>query len=138
MRVYIPVNLPNKDELFVEKNIIQKMKSLGADIVYIDLKQIFVPLHLIASLIADEENITHFMIRDARHRLNECDVKDTNDFMKANKSIHFVKYDKNYNGMNILPYMWGANRQKLMKSIGRSSMMKFIQVIAHYVSWHMH
>ena len=86
VRVLIPKNIPNKNsELSIKENILHKMKSLGAEIIYIDIKATRIPVSLISSLIADENNVIHFMIRDARYRLSDCDVDETRDFITSLK-----------------------------------------------------
>ena len=43
VRVFIPINIPNEDELLISENVIRKMKSLGADVVYVNLKNAKIP-----------------------------------------------------------------------------------------------
>ena len=54
VRVFIPINIPNMSNLHIKENIIQKMKLLGADVVYIDIKSVMIPLSWISSLIVDD------------------------------------------------------------------------------------
>ena len=135
VRILIPKNIPKpKIELSVKENMIRKMKFLGADIVYIDMKAVKIPVCLISSLIADEKSITHFIIRDVRHRLSNCDAYEVSDFITSNKVIHSVKINNMYKGSNnknttILPELWEASRHKLMSKLGANTMQQFIQVV---------
>ena len=93
------------------------MKSLGADVVYVDLRNTRIPSSLISTLIADDKDVTHFMIRNVRHRLSKCDADEVNEFINSDKSIHFKGTQ-----------MWEANKQKITTHLGGIKMEKFIQV----------
>lgn len=101
----------------IKENVLRKMKSLGADIVYVDLSNTRIHPSLINTLIADDEDLTHFIIRDVRHRLSKCDADEVNEFINSDKSIHFKGTQ-----------MWEANRQKIITHLGGKKMEKFIQV----------
>ena len=117
IRVFIPINIPNEDELLIGENVIRKMISFGADVVYVDLKNASIPPSLISTLIADDEDVTHFIIRNVRHRLSKCDADEVNEFINSDKSIHYKDTQ-----------MWAGNRQKLSARLGGKEMKKFIQV----------
>lgn len=106
------------------------MKSLGALIEYIDMKEIEnVPIHLISSLIVDDESVTHFLIRDARYRLSECDVVAMDEFIISDKSFSFFQSPaKNKNKTFVFPEMWGGNRAKIKSFLEGNTMRNFIQV----------
>ena len=127
VRVFIPTNMSNKSDLAIKDNLLQKMRSLGADIVYVDMKIVKIPLNLINTLVFDEKQVTHFMIRDVRQRISGCDSQVTNDFITSDKSVRFVRYkDKN---ATILPQMWEGNRKKMKKRLDGMTMKQFIRVI---------
>ena len=130
VHIYIPIKRAPQKELQINKNIIEKMKSLGAWVVYIDMKEAEnIPTRQISSLIADVENVTHFVIRDVRYRLSECDMIAMNGFIKTNKSFSFFQSQvKNKNKTFVLPEMWGGNRAKINSLFEGNSMRKFIQV----------
>ena len=128
--IYIPKNIPNRTELVIKDNMKQKMKQLGAEIVYIDLKNVIIPATLINTLIANNEHITHFLIRDVRHRLSGCDAKVAQDFITSDKSIHYFKYQEHINNTKIvLPGIWEGNRKKLATYLKGKTMQKYIQVL---------
>ena len=128
--IFIPIKRAPQKELQINKNIIEKMKSLGAWVVYIDMKEAEnIPTRQISSLIADVENVTHFVIRDVRYRLSECDMIAMNGFIKTKKSFSFFQSQvKNKNKTFVLPEMWGGNRAKINSLFKGNSMRKFIQV----------
>ena len=70
-KLYIPINTPNEKELVIPEKLIDKMKSLGAEILYVDMKVVKIPLSLISFLMIDESDVETFMVRDARQRINE-------------------------------------------------------------------
>jgi hypothetical protein len=135
VRVLIPKNIPKPNlELSMKENMLRKMKVLGAQIVYIDIKAVKIPVNLISSLIADEKSVTHFIIRDVRHRLSICDVYEVKDFIASAKVIHSVKTNNLYKSSDnknttILPELWEASRHKLLSKLGVKTMKQFIQVI---------
>ena len=130
VHIFIPIKRAPQKELQINKNIIEKMKSLGAWVVYIDMKEAEnIPTRQISSLIADVENVTHFVIRDVRYRLSECDMIAMNGFIKTKKSFSFFQSQvKNKNKTFVLPEMWGGNRAKINSLFKGNSMRKFIQV----------
>ena len=113
--------------------MLHKMKSLGADIVYIDVKNVNIPVHLLSALLADDNDITYFIIRDARQRLSNCDADAVKEFIASDKTIHCVKDTHTHNNTYILPGVWGGNRRKLMNRLGGIQMKKFIQVSNKYM-----
>ena len=126
-------------ELSIKKNIIQKMTNLGAEIVYIDMKDTNIPLTLISSLIADEKSVKHFMIRDVRNRLSICDVYEVNDFINSTMAIRWVNTDSAYKISNnkntaTLLDMWDASTARLMSRIAAKTMKQFIQVVMIVIS----
>ena len=132
-KLYIPINIPNEKELVIPENLISKMTSLGAEIKYIDMKAVKVPLSLICFLIIDEGDVETFMVRDARQRINECDVIALHSFMSANKSVHIINNANDSNQILSTSNLEG-NSEKLRKKIygNYSSMKQFIQVCSDY------
>ena len=128
-KLYIPINIPNEKELVIPENLIRKMKSLGAEIVYIDMKAVNIPLSLISFLIVDESDVENFIVRNARQRINECDVIELQNFRSTNKSAHLITRDNSSNN-TFLTERWEGNSEKLRKKIHEnySSMKQFIQV----------
>ena len=128
--IYIPTNIPNTRALVIEDRIKQKMIKLGAAIVYIDLKKVMIPVTLINTLIADNKHITHFLIRDVRHRLSDCDARVAHNFLASDKSIHYFRYQegKNNNEVKLLPGKWEGNRNRLSIYLKGKTMQQYIQV----------
>ena len=124
VRVYIP------NEFSIPENLINKMKSLGAEIIYIDMKTIKIPFNLISLLIVDEKEVDYFIIRDVRHRFSEGDVEITKHFMSTKKSVNLVKCnDNNARTMFFTGLLEGHAPKLRAKLIGRhTSMKQFIQV----------
>ena len=129
VRVYIPVNIPTPGkELFVKQNVIEKMKSLGASIKHIDLKEEQIPAHLIGHLIIDDTDIENFIIRDPRHRLGACDAPQMDTFIHSNNSIQFFEYKNNLDDYVIHPEMLNGKRRGLIDNLPGNSIRTFIQV----------
>ena len=128
--IYIPIKGAPQKVLQINKNILAKMKSLGALIVYIDMKEVKnIPTRQISFLIADVETVTHFMIRDVRYRLSECDMIAMNEFIKTEKSFSFFQSQfKNKNETFVFAEMWAGNRAKINALFEGNSMKNFIQV----------
>ena len=129
--IYIPTNIPNTRALVIEDRIKQKMIKLGAAIVYIDLKKVMIPVTLINTLIADNKHITHFLIRDVRHRLSDCDARVAQNFLASDKSIHYFRYQegKGQTEIKLLPGKWEGNRKKLTIYLKGKTMQQYIQVL---------
>ena len=129
VRVYIPVNIltPGK-ELFVKQNVIEKMKSLGASIKHIDLKEAQIPAHLIGHLIIDDADIENVIIRDPRHRLGECDAHQMDTFIHSNNSIQFFEYKSDLDDYVVHPDMLYGKRGGIIDNLSGNSIRNFIQV----------
>ena len=130
LRLFIPINIPNRKNLLVPENLIMKMKSLGAEISYVDMKDINIPLNLISLLILEEKEIEYFIIREARQRFSECDLEEFNNFVTSNKSAHYIKSSNNKTQL-FLSEMWEGNSQKLRTKLNfnQTSGKQFVQVI---------
>ena len=130
--IFIPTQTSTDKELHIRKNMILKMISLGALIVYIDTKVVEdVPINLISLLIADYENVTNFLIKDIRYGLSECDLIAMDEFLHSNKTLSlFQSHDHKKNATFVFPEMLAAYRMKLMKWLKGKSMKQFIQVVS--------
>ena len=128
--IFIPTHTSTDKKLHIRKNMVLKMISLGALIVYIDTKVVEdVPINLISLLIADNENVTNFLIKDLRYRLSACDLIAMDEFLHSNKTLSlFQSHDHKKNATFVFPEMLAANRMKLMKWLKGKSMKQFIQV----------
>ena len=124
VRVYIPI------ELSIPGNLIHKIKSLRAEIIYIDMKAVQIPINLITLLVVDEKEVDYFMIRDVRHRFCECDVQETKNFMSTNKSVNLFMSNVNNTRMVVLPELWEGYAPTLRSKLNgkHNSMKQFIQV----------
>ena len=130
LRVFIPINIPNRKKLQIPENLMLKMKSLGAEMSYVDMKDLNIPLNLISLLILEDKQIEYFIIREARQRLSQCDVEEFNNFVVSNKSAHCIKSSINKTQL-FLSEMWEGNSQKLRAKLNanQTSGQQFVLVI---------
>ena len=98
------------------------MKSLGAEMSYVDMKDINVPLNLISLLILEDREIEYFIIREARQRLSECDFEEFNNFVVSNTSAHYIKSSNNKTQL-FLSEMWEGNSQKLRTKLNADQIL---------------
>ena len=130
LRVFIPMNIPNRKKLLIPANLMMKMKSLGAEMSYVDMKDINIPLNLISLLILEDKEIEYFIIREARQRLSQCDLEEFNNFVVSNTSAHYIKSSNNKTQF-FFSEMWEGNSQKLRTKLNanQTSVKQFILVI---------
>ena len=128
IRIYIPKNLLVQGHRFVRNNWLTKMKSLGAEIHFVDLKDVKVPPHLISSLLLDDSNISHFIIREPRDRLEECDFIHYNNFMLTNKTLYIRKSSTDFDSQSFILRNWGGRRKNLLTYLGGIAMKVFFEV----------
>ena len=130
LRVFIPINIPNRKKLLIPENLMLKMKSLGAEMSYVDMKDLNIPLNLISLLILEDKQIEYFIIREARQRLSQCDVEEFNNFVVSNKSAHCIKSSINKTQL-FLSEMWEGNSQKLRAKLNANQTLgqQFVLVI---------
>ena len=130
LRIYIPINIPNRKVLMIPENLMTKMKSLGAELSYVDMKDINIPLNLITLLILEHKEIEYFIIREARQRFSQCDFEEFNNFVVSNTSAHYIK-SRNNKTQLFLSDMWEGNSQKLRTKLNanQTSGKQFVLVI---------
>ena len=127
--IFIPI-VDNHTQVLINDNLKQKMITLGASILYIDIKTVNIPLSAINTLIADDNGVTHFLIRDVRHRLSGCDAEIAQDFITSDKDIHFFKNKGGkHKDSQILPGIWEGNRKKIAQKLEGKTMLQFIRLL---------
>ena len=130
LQVFIPINIPNRKKLLIPENLMMKMKSLGAEMSYVDMKDMNIPLNLISLLILEDKEIEYFIIREARQRLSQCDLEEFNNFVVSNTSAHYIKSSNNKTQL-FFSEMWEGNSPKLRTKLNanQTSVKQFILVI---------
>ena len=130
LRVFIPINIPNRKKLLIPENLMMKMKSLGAEMSYVDMNDINIPLNLISLLILEDKEIKYFIIREARQRFSQCDFEEFNNFVVSNASAHCIKSSNNKTQL-FFSEMWEGNLQRLRTKLNANQTLgkQFVLVI---------
>ena len=128
IRIFIPKSTQNTTNISIPKNVILKMKELGADIGYIDVEKIKIPFNLLSTLLADDYAVHYFIIRAVRNRLNRRDADAVNEWIASKQAVHCIRDIPKHINMIIVPELWGGNTRKLHICLNKKKMKDFIQV----------
>ena len=112
MRVYIGRKVPLK--------IIQLLKLYGATVVYVDDKEIAVPSDYWAYLVADDPNVTRFIVRNVTHRLSPRQTRLINDWQLSDHAYHTIRDRPWHSDMALVPDLFGAVREHLHHKLNTS------------------
>jgi len=127
LRVYVAAD-PAPSELAVPPRILNKLRLLGAQIANVSTGNTMAPRNW-RLLVADDQNVDYFLVRDGDTRLSEREAGAVRDWMLAaekNRSqsaaiIHCIRDHPKHADQAIVDGLWGgrprALQQKLQKNL---------------------
>ena len=99
------------------KRIINKLASLGAQIVYVNTDEVAIAPMLWRFLAADDMSLDYFIVRDGDARLNDRDAAIVSDWLKSGSSFHCIRDHPSHTAYALSGGMWGARPRELQKII---------------------
>ena len=106
----------------VIEDTINKLAEGGAEMKYVDIRNLTVPPMMWRFLIVDDTTVDVFIIRDCDSHLTKRDSIVVNDWLKINTTFHCVRDHPSHARSPISGGMWGARREPFAKLLGSESM----------------
>ena len=121
---YTELRMPDKTLKYpaVPENTIKTLTAGGAEMKYVDIRNLTVPPMMWRFLIVDDTTVDVFIIRDCDSHLTKRDSIVVNDWLKANTTFHCVRDHPSHPNFPISGGMWGARREPFAKLLGSKSM----------------
>ena len=92
----------------VPMEVLDRLRSLGADIEYVDPREINVPAMMWRFLIADDLSVDHFIIRDTDGRLSSRDAAAVYQWILSGKPFGCIRDHPSHSGYSISGGLWGG------------------------------
>jgi len=120
LRVYVAAD-PAPPELAVPPRILTKLRLLGAEIATVSTGSSMAPRNW-RLLVADDQNLDYFLVRDADTRLSEREVAAVRDWLStAEKNgslsavVHCIRDHPKHAGQAIVDGLWGGRPRALRR-----------------------
>ena len=122
VRIYVEKPRPDGSQKFpkVPARIINKLKSLGAQIAYVDFEKTKVPPMMWRFLVADDLAVSYFIVRDSDSRLSDRDATVVGEWLKSGSLFHCIRDHPSHANYAVSGGMWGAKPKELLKIFGKS------------------
>ena len=104
----------------VPRNIVEQLRSLGADIHYIVPEQDFIPPMMWRFLVADDPSVDYFIIRDSDSRLTERDSAAVSAWIRSGKPFHSIRDHPSHANYAVSGGLWGGRTKELRNILRRS------------------
>ena len=100
----------------VPDRILEKLESLGAEVLYVDTSRIQVSPMMWRFLVADDMTVQFFIVRDADGRLSDRDAEVVQDWLNSTAPFHCIRDHPSHAGYRVLGGLWGG-QPRLLKEI---------------------
>ena len=115
LRIYLEANLDSPRYGLVSSSVIKNLRQLGVDLQYIDTKEDSIPPMMWRFLVADDEWVDRFIIRDSDSRLTMRDAYAVNAWVQSNATFGCVRDHPSHAAYAISGGMWGARARELRR-----------------------
>ncbi len=118
LRVYVahPGSAHASPDILVPSRILFKLKDLGAQIAYVNASQNLISPKLWKYLVADDQYVQYFLIRNAHTRFSDRDANAVNDWIRKNNSVlHCIRDHPEHAKYSVIDGLWGGNAVELRK-----------------------
>ena len=115
LRIYLEANLDSPRYGLVSSSVIKNLRQLGVDLQYIDTKEESIPPMMWRFLVADDEWVDRFIIRDSDSRLTMRDAFAVNAWVQSNATFGCVRDHPSHAAYAISGGMWGARARELRR-----------------------
>ena len=87
---------------------LDRLRSLGVDIQYVDPRETNVPAMMWRFLIADDLSVDHFIVRDTDGRLSSRDAAAVYQWILSGKAFNCIRDHPSHAGYSISGGLWGG------------------------------
>jgi len=115
LRVYVEEPRLNGSTTYgrVPERMLRKLTSLGVEIVAVDVAAARIPPLMWRFLVADDLNVTRFIVRDADGRLSERDAAVVDAWIDTGAAFHCIRDHPVHATHPVLGGMWGGRPREL-------------------------
>ena len=105
--------------LMVPQRILLNLKALGAQLSYVSGDdELYIKPRYWRYLVADDEKVTEFIIRNVDARLTDRDKSAVDEWLKSTETLHTMRDHPKYENIAIPEGLWGARRRPLSTKLG--------------------
>ena len=104
LRIY----LSSASNVAVPHNIVDQLKSLNVDLVFMDPSSSVIKPALWRFLVANDVTVDRFIVRDADSRLISRDATEVERWIQSGKAFHCIRDHSGQVGWPVNAGMWGA------------------------------
>ncbi len=97
----------------VPHKILDRLKSYGAEIHFINPKKTHIPGMMWRFLVADDLSVDHFIVRDSDSRLSARDAAVVYQWVLSEKAFHCVRDHPNHSNYAVSGGLWGGKPSAL-------------------------
>ena len=101
----------------VPQRILDTVLSLGAEVYKIDVRSNAIPPMMWRFLVADDDSVDVFIVRDSDSRLNDRDFAAVNAWLQSNAIFHCIRDHPSHAIYVVSGGLWGARRKELNQVI---------------------
>ena len=112
IRVYVSSNLPEMTY--------HVLASYGAQIILVNETEVTIKPIYLAYLVADDPNVTRFIVRNVTHRLSPRQTRLINDWQLSDHAYHTIRDRPWHSDMALVPDLFGAVREHLYHRLNTS------------------
>ena len=112
--------------LTVPARVLHKLNRLGAQLAYLDPEQVGLPPTEWRTLIADDENVDYFLIRDADYRVSDRETSAIKLWIETGRAVFCIRDHPSHTMAAVNPGLWGG-RPKLIHSILNDTVFSTLQ-----------
>ena len=115
LRIYLPAKkkIQNGRGLQVPSFIVDELKSLNVDLVFMDTISTKVKPMMWRFLVANDVTVDRFIVRDADSRLISRDATEVERWIQSGEAFHCIRDHPGHTGWPISGGLWGAVPSKL-------------------------
>jgi hypothetical protein len=120
LRLYTETPKEHPKYGIVPQTVIDRLRFLGAEIHYMEPDDGWIPPMMWRFLVADDEYVDRFIVRDTDARLSERDAAAVYAWVKSDKTFHCVRDHPSHAAYPISGGMWGAKPKELIRILHKS------------------
>lgn len=120
LRIYVSHPKDKTEEWKVPQRILTKLQLLGAHLTYVNTSDVKVKPVQWRYLVADDENVDYFLIRDSDSRLSDRDADTIKVWLESWQTFHCIRDHPKYSNISIVDGLWGAKSHNFRLLLGVS------------------
>jgi hypothetical protein len=120
LRIYTEGPPKNPKFGIVPQTVIDRLQFLGAEIYYVGSDEKLTPPMMWRFLVADDDSVDRFIVRDSDARLSKRDSAAVYAWVQSNKTFHCVRDHPSHKNYPISGGMWGSKARELKQILPKT------------------